>query len=204
MSTMERHCPPPAPIAPPACSHPHNPPPLGHSSPFPPPHLVVGVRHPQEVVEALVDGQEGATSAQAEVPFANYGRGIAFGLQHLCNGDLRQRKASPGARVKHTGVNPGAHLEAAGQQGSPAGVRTAFIRCCTSQALTVQQGRNNCKQQQRVGAKLWERSSAHKEQRILVANSLPMLDHKVTTRQQHVLVAQKANVVLADQWLTSS
>ena len=122
-STLLKHFSLRHPCSPPACSHPHlrGPPPLGHSPTFPPPHLVVGVRHPQEVVKALVDGQEGATSAQAEVPFANDGCGITFGLQHLCNGDLRQRKASPGVRVKHTGVNPGAHLEAAGQQGGPAG-----------------------------------------------------------------------------------
>lgn len=83
-------------------------------------HLVMGVRHSQEVVKALVDGQEGAINAHTKVPLANHGCRIALDLQDLCNSDLRQRQASPGVWVKHTRVNPGAHLEPACQQGCPA------------------------------------------------------------------------------------
>lgn len=83
-------------------------------------HLVVGVRHSQEVVKALVGGQEGAINAHTKVPLANHGCRIALGLQHLCNSDLRQRQAAPGLWVKHARVNPGAHLEPACQQGCPA------------------------------------------------------------------------------------
>lgn len=58
-------------------------------------HLVVGVGHPQEVVKALVDGQEGAINPQAKVPLANHGCGIALSLQHLCHGDLGVRQPPP-------------------------------------------------------------------------------------------------------------